>query len=193
LIICGEISRSIKELSCIFIALFLLSEKLARIESVKSLKPLVEMSLPRNSIFVLGKRISSLSRFPNRIRCFTAHASWQQSSGSGIETPQSGVQPSQSSVPKEARPAYLTPIQEMLSLRGKVTVVTGKFFTPFFDKSSFDVQRLNFVGGARGIGLALAAVSAELGSDVAIIDTLEKPHEDFERLNDFGVKVKYYR
>jgi NAD(P)-dependent dehydrogenase (short-subunit alcohol dehydrogenase family) len=49
------------------------------------------------------------------------------------------------------------------------------------------------LGAARGIGLALATVSAELGSDVAVIDTLEQPSPDFERLNEFGVKVKYYR
>lgn len=64
------------------------------------------------------------------------------------------------------------PLKDMLSLKDKVTVVTG---------------------GARGIGLALANVSAELGSDIAIIDTLEKPHHDYEKLSEFGGKVKYYR
>jgi len=41
--------------------------------------------------------------------------------------------------------------------------------------------------------LALATVSAELGSDVAVIDTLDEPHPDFRYLNDFGVKIKYYK
>jgi len=49
-------------------------------------------------------------------------------------------------------------------------------------------------GAGRGIGLALARGAAELGSDIAILDTLESPHEDFIELqNDFGVKVKYYQ
>ncbi|KAK5294190.1 hypothetical protein LTR99_009588 [Exophiala xenobiotica] len=45
-------------------------------------------------------------------------------------------------------------IQDLLSLKGRVTVVTG---------------------GARGIGLALAHGAAELGSDVAVLDILDKP------------------
>jgi hypothetical protein len=36
-------------------------------------------------------------------------------------------------------------------------------------------------------------VSAELGSDVAVIDTLEEPHPDFDILKNFGTKVVYYR
>ncbi|KAL6245956.1 hypothetical protein RBB50_007109 [Rhinocladiella similis] len=64
-------------------------------------------------------------------------------------------------------------VQDLLSLKGRVTVVTG---------------------GARGIGLALARGTAELGSDVAVLDILEKPSEaflDFEK--DLGVRAKYYR
>ncbi|KIW28052.1 uncharacterized protein PV07_07739 [Cladophialophora immunda] len=64
-------------------------------------------------------------------------------------------------------------IQDLMSLKGRVTVVTG---------------------GARGIGLALARGAAELGSDVAVLDILEKPSDaflDFEK--ELGVTAKYYR
>ncbi|KAJ9646964.1 hypothetical protein H2204_000656 [Knufia peltigerae] len=64
-------------------------------------------------------------------------------------------------------------VQDLLSLKGRVTVVTG---------------------GARGIGLALARGTAELGSDVAVLDILEKPSDaflDFQK--DLGVRAKYYR
>ncbi|KAK5272058.1 hypothetical protein LTR96_001688 [Exophiala xenobiotica] len=64
-------------------------------------------------------------------------------------------------------------IQDLLSLKGRVTVVTG---------------------GARGIGLALAHGAAELGSDVAVLDILDKPNEAFDDLEkDLGVRAKYYR
>jgi NAD(P)-dependent dehydrogenase (short-subunit alcohol dehydrogenase family) len=53
---------------------------------------------------------------------------------------------------------------------------------------------LRGIGAGRGIGLALARGAAELGSDIAVLDTLESPHADFAELeHDFGVKVKYYR
>ncbi|OAL34832.1 hypothetical protein AYO20_05792 [Fonsecaea nubica] len=70
--------------------------------------------------------------------------------------------------------AYRTrTIQDLMSLKGRVTVVTG---------------------GARGIGLALARGAAELGSDVAVLDILEKPSDAFLDLeNQLGVKAKYYR
>ncbi|KIW89330.1 uncharacterized protein Z519_10184 [Cladophialophora bantiana CBS 173.52] len=64
-------------------------------------------------------------------------------------------------------------IQDLMSLRDRVTVVTG---------------------GARGIGLALARGAAELGSDIAVLDILEKPSDaflDFEK--GLGVRAKYYR
>lgn len=50
------------------------------------------------------------------------------------------------------------------------------------------------IGGGRGIGLSLARAAAELGSDVAVLDILEKPHDElFSIANDFGVRVKYYK
>lgn len=60
-------------------------------------------------------------------------------------------------------------IAERMSLKGKTTVITG---------------------GARGIGLALAEAAAEAGSNLAILDVLEKPQRD---LSELGVKAEYYR
>jgi hypothetical protein len=88
------------------------------------------MSLARNAVIVNQRAMVSLRRFPKSVRHFTAHAS--RHINSSPET-KSGFQPSQSPVTKEGRPAYLTPLQEMLSLRGKVTVVTGQFVFSFSD------------------------------------------------------------
>ncbi|KIW11439.1 hypothetical protein PV08_10739 [Exophiala spinifera] len=64
-------------------------------------------------------------------------------------------------------------VQDLLSLKGRVTIVTG---------------------GARGIGLALARGTAELGSDVAVLDILEKPSDAFHDFQkELGVRAKYYR
>ncbi|KAI1088378.1 short chain dehydrogenase [Rostrohypoxylon terebratum] len=63
-------------------------------------------------------------------------------------------------------------VHDLLSLKGRVTVITG---------------------GARGIGLAMGVACAEAGSDIAAIDLLETPHEHFKKLeNDYGVRVKLY-
>lgn len=64
-------------------------------------------------------------------------------------------------------------IPDLFSLKGRVTVITG---------------------GARGIGLALAFAVAEVGSNVAILDILEQPHEHFHVLQkDYGIKAKLYK
>lgn len=53
---------------------------------------------------------------------------------------------------------------------------------------------LKGIGAGRGIGIALARGAAELGSDIAVLDTLESPHADFLELeHEFGVSAKYYR
>lgn len=63
-------------------------------------------------------------------------------------------------------------VQDLFSLKGRVTVITG---------------------GARGIGLAWAFACAEAGSDIAILDRLDQPHDHFSKLlTDFKVKVKLY-
>jgi hypothetical protein len=79
----------------------------------------------------------------------------------------------------------------MMSLKGRVTVVTGR--SERAQLVSFRVANIH-VGGARGIGLALARGAAELGSDIAVLDALEKPSEafsDFEK--ELGVRARYYR
>lgn len=54
--------------------------------------------------------------------------------------------------------------------------------------------KVTVAGGGRGIGLSLARAAAELGSDVAVLDILEKPHNDLLNIaNDFGVRIEYYR
>lgn len=82
-------------------------------------------------------------------------------------------------------------VQDLLSLKGRVTVVTGQEFQTGLLQT---IELILITGGARGIGLALARGTAELGSDVAVLDILEKPSEaflDFEK--DLGVRAKYYR
>jgi sorbose reductase len=50
-----------------------------------------------------------------------------------------------------------------------------------------------FLGGGRGIGLALAYAVAQAGSNVAVLDSLTEPHADFTQLKEFGVKAEYFR
>lgn len=64
-------------------------------------------------------------------------------------------------------------VQDLFSLKGRTVVITG---------------------GARGIGLSFGFAVAEVGGNVAIIDTLPEPHEHFYKLEkEYGVKVKLYR
>ena len=64
-------------------------------------------------------------------------------------------------------------VQDLLSLKGKTTVITG---------------------GARGIGLALTRACVEAGGNVAVLDALPEPHEDFADLKkEFTAsKIEYY-
>lgn len=78
-------------------------------------------------------------------------------------------------------------VLDLMSLKGKVTVVTGTLY-PL--KIGFSTK---WIGAARGIGLGLARGAAELGSDVAILDILEQPAEDLKSWEGLGVRVKYYR
>ena len=63
-------------------------------------------------------------------------------------------------------------VQDLFSLVGRTIVITG---------------------GARGIGLALAFVVAEVGGNVAIIDVLSEPHPHYQKLQEFDVKIKLYK
>lgn len=68
--------------------------------------------------------------------------------------------------------AYLSAnVLDLFSLKGRVVVITG---------------------GARGIGLALAFAVAEVGGEIAIIDTSNQPHEHFQLLQKLSPSVKLY-
>lgn len=60
-------------------------------------------------------------------------------------------------------------LAERMSLKGRTTVITG---------------------GGRGIGLAIAEAAAEAGSNIALLDVLDKPQRDILNL---GVEGRYYR
>ncbi|KAK2813956.1 hypothetical protein FQN50_000357 [Emmonsiellopsis sp. PD_5] len=66
-----------------------------------------------------------------------------------------------------------TALTDLFSLKGKTVVVTG---------------------GARGLGLAFSWAVAEVGANVAVLDLLDQPHDDFYLLEkELGVKAKLYR
>lgn len=60
----------------------------------------------------------------------------------------------------------------------------------------FDLKDKNFIvtGGGRGIGYAITRAITEMGGNVAVLDVLDAPVEDFGTLeHDFGVKARYLR
>ena len=63
-------------------------------------------------------------------------------------------------------------VPDLFSLQDRVVVITG---------------------GARGIGLALAFAVAEVGGEIAIVDTAAQPHEHFQKLKEVASRVEYYR
>ncbi|KAK2749544.1 hypothetical protein FQN55_003244 [Onygenales sp. PD_40] len=66
-----------------------------------------------------------------------------------------------------------TALTDLFSLKGKTVVVTG---------------------GARGLGLAFSWAVAEVGANVAVLDLLDQPHDDFYLIEkELGVKAKLYR
>ncbi|KAI1619190.1 hypothetical protein EDD37DRAFT_698809 [Exophiala viscosa] len=74
---------------------------------------------------------------------------------------------------KDASTYKSSTVFDLLSLKGKVTVVTG---------------------AGRGIGLVLARTAAELGSNVALLDILPRPADDLSELEiSFDVRARYYR
>ena len=61
-------------------------------------------------------------------------------------------------------------------------------------KPLFDLSGKNFIvtGGGRGIGYASTRAIAEMGGNVAVLDVLPKPVDDFENLStEFGAKTPY--
>ena len=65
-------------------------------------------------------------------------------------------------------------VQDLLSLKGRVTVITG---------------------GARGLGLAFTLAVAEVGGSVAILDAADEPHEHYHEIQKRfpDVKLGYYK
>ena len=68
--------------------------------------------------------------------------------------------------------ATIPSVLDQFSLKDKVVVITG---------------------GGRGLGLSFANGLAQAGANIACIDILEKPHDDFGNLASNGCKAKYYR
>ena len=50
-----------------------------------------------------------------------------------------------------------------------------------------------FIGGGRGIGMALCRAFAESGANVAILDALEKPDAEYDQLEQYGRVTTYIR
>jgi len=78
-----------------------------------------------------------------------------------------------------------------------VNVVTGRDRGASFSTSMVAEVRLNktlmvLTGGSRGIGLEIAKVCAELGSDVALLDVLE-PQETISQMESQGGRVRFYK
>ncbi|RVX72823.1 hypothetical protein B0A52_03176 [Exophiala mesophila] len=64
-------------------------------------------------------------------------------------------------------------VHDLLSLKGKVTVITG---------------------GGRGIGLAMARAVIEMGGDVALLDRLDESVGDLGEMEQtFQIRMRYYR
>ena len=79
---------------------------------------------------------------------------------------------------------------EMFSMKGKVTVVTGKLFMSFLARTLFTKAS---AGGARGIGFALAEAAAGCGSDIALLDLSDHPPANLETAKkDTDTVWRYY-
>lgn len=64
-------------------------------------------------------------------------------------------------------------IADRMSMRGKTVLITG---------------------GGRGIGFAISKAIAQMGGNVAVIDTLQEPVEEFNTLpHEFGCQASYHR
>lgn len=70
-------------------------------------------------------------------------------------------------------PAAEVKLTDRLSMKGKTVLVTG---------------------GGRGIGLAICKAIAQLGGNIAVVDALPQPAEEFHNLSkDYGIKSMYER
>lgn len=85
-------------------------------------------------------------------------------------------------------------VQDLISLKGKTAVITGKMGVQRKSELANVVVNIHVAGGARGLGLAIARGCVELGANVAALDVLEEPSEEFSNLtSDLDVTAKYYR
>lgn len=82
-----------------------------------------------------------------------------------------------------------------LSLNNKVTVITGRMIFNCKLYTSFDFCSPSFTatGGARGIGFELAKSTADLGSDIALMDIREPETDLLELEKKYGTKFKFYQ
>lgn len=78
-----------------------------------------------------------------------------------------------STCPLRLDPHADTPVTDRFSMKGKTTMITG---------------------GGRGIGFAITKAIAQLGGNVAVLDVLPKPLDEFEELSSkYGIKAHYER
>lgn len=129
-------------------------------------------SVPRR----IGKR-SIPSQSPNRLRAFPATA--RSTTAHTLRSPAHSTRAFSATTLRARLPAVddaykRNKVHDLLSLKGKVTVVTG---------------------GGRGIGLALARGCVEVGGNVAVLDALPIAHPDFEEMKaEFPEsKIEYYQ
>lgn len=61
------------------------------------------------------------------------------------------------------------------------------------DKFLIKGKNIVITGGARGLGLNFANGLAQVGANIAAIDIHKKPQEDFDCLQSYGGRCRYYR
>lgn len=61
------------------------------------------------------------------------------------------------------------------------------------DTFSLQNRVIAITGGAQGIGLALVVAATQAGAKVAVLDVVEKPHDDYMMLRDIFPETRYYK
>ena len=61
------------------------------------------------------------------------------------------------------------------------------------DKFKLNGKTIVVTGAGRGLGLSFANGLAQVGANIAGVDLLDDPNEDFQKLTTYGGKAKYYR
>lgn len=66
--------------------------------------------------------------------------------------------------------------------------------TPITDRFSMKGKTVAITGGGRGIGFAISKAIASLGGNIAVLDALPKPVDEFNELSSkYGIKTYYER